>query len=266
MISIHADNIRVEFPIYDNYMRSLRHQFGLGRIANNLNKMLYKVHSVGGNISISGAGQTTITALNGISFDIAEGDRVGILGHNGSGKTTLLRTIAGIYEPVAGRFSTNGRVTPLFDIQFGMDSDATGIENIFLRGRMLDLSDAQIQEAIDDIIEFTELGDYLNIPIRTYSTGMMVRLAFAVSTAIKPEILVLDEMIGAGDEAFITRAQERLHRFFEQTGILVIASHSLPMLRQWCNKGILLQHGNLLGFGPIDEIISRYEAGEGTVG
>lgn len=266
MLSICANQIRVEFPIYDTYMRSLRHQFGLGRIANNLNKMLYKSHSVGGNISISNSGRTTITALNGISFEINEGDRVGILGHNGSGKTTLLRTMAGIYEPVIGRLTVMGRVTPFFDIQFGMDTDATGLENISLRGRMLDLTDAQINEAIEDIAEFTELGDYLHMPIRTYSTGMMVRLAFGVSTAIRPEILVLDEMIGAGDEAFFTRAEERLHRFIDNTRILVLASHSLTMLRQWCNKGMLLQHGNLLAFGPINEVISRYESGEGTVG
>jgi ABC-type polysaccharide/polyol phosphate transport system ATPase subunit len=266
MLSICANDIRVEFPIYNAYARSLRHQFGLGRIANNLNKVLYKKHSVGGNISVESSGRTTITALNGISFEINKGDRVGILGHNGSGKTTLLRTIAGIYEPVSGDLAVEGRITPFFDIGFGMDTDSTGLENISLRGHMLDLNDAQISEITEDIAEFTELGDYLHMPIRTYSTGMMVRLAFGVSTAIRPEILILDEMIGAGDEAFFARAQERLHNFIENTGILVIASHSLAMLHQWCNKGMLLQHGNLLAFGPIDEVIKRYESGEGTVG
>ena len=189
-----------------------------------------------------------------------------MLGHNGSGKTTLLRTIAGIYEPTGGTINIQGRVTPLFDIQFGMDTDATGIENIALRGRMLDISAEALDAAIDDIAEFTELGSYLHMPIRTYSTGMMVRLAFGVSTAIKPEILVLDEMIGAGDDAFFERAQQRLQKFIEDTGILVIASHSTGMLREWCNKGMLFQHGNLLGFGPIEEIIERYEGGEGKTG
>jgi ABC-type polysaccharide/polyol phosphate transport system ATPase subunit len=266
MLSISADNINVEFPIYDSYMRSLRHQFGLGKVARSLNKILYKAHSVGGNISTESSGRTKITALNGVSFEVKEGDRVGILGHNGSGKTTLLRTIAGIYEPTDGLLSVKGRITPLFDIQFGMESDATGFENIDLRGRMLDLSPEQIEEALEEVIEFTELGDYLHMPIRTYSTGMMVRLAFGVSTAIKPEILVLDEMIGAGDEAFFERAQARLSLFIENTGILIIASHSTAMLRQWCNKGMLLQHGNLLAYGPIEEVISRYENGEGTMG
>ena len=265
MFSISANQLRIEYPIYDSYKRSLRHQFGLGQIARNLDQALKRKHSVGGDITQEASGRTTITALNGISFDIQEGDRVGLLGHNGSGKTTLLRAIAGIYEPMDGEITIEGHVTPLFDIQFGMDTDATGIENIALRGRMLDMSSTQIEETIDEIAEFTELGNYLHMPIRTYSTGIMVRLAFGVSTAIKPEILVLDEMIGAGDDAFFERAQQRLKNFIEDTGILVIASHNMGMVRQWCNKGMLMQHGNILAFGPIEEIAKRYESGEGTV-
>jgi ABC-2 type transport system ATP-binding protein/lipopolysaccharide transport system ATP-binding protein len=194
-----------------------------------------------------------------VSFEIYEGDRIGLLGHNGSGKTTLLRTLAGIYEPVGGVLRTSGRVVPLFDLQLGMDLDATGVENIWMRSKLLGLTEQQIKDSLNDIAEFTELGEYLDMPIRTYSTGMMVRLAFAISTTITPEILILDEMIGAGDAAFFARADARLKDFLARTGILVIASHSMPMLRQWCNKGMLLERGKLVAYGPLEEVVARYE-------
>jgi ABC-2 type transport system ATP-binding protein/lipopolysaccharide transport system ATP-binding protein len=259
MLSIVARDLRVEFPIYDTYGRSLRHRLGLGRIANNINRTIYKKLAVGGTINIGSSGRTVITALNGINFEISEGERVAILGHNGSGKTTLLRTMAQVYEPIDGEIHVSGRVTPLFDMQLGMDEDATGIENVWLRGRMLDLSAKQIADSIDDVAEFTELGDYLYMPTRTYSAGMMVRLAFGISTVVTPEILVLDEMIGAGDEAFFRRARVRLDDFIAKTGILILASHSMDMLREWCTKGMLLEHGNIVAFGPINEVIARYE-------
>jgi ABC-2 type transport system ATP-binding protein len=259
VLSVVARNIRVEFPIYDTYARSLRHRLGLGRIANNINRSIYKNLAVGGTIGVGSAGRTVITALNDISLEIKDGDRVGVLGHNGSGKTTLLRTIAQVYEPISGEMIVRGRMTPLFDIQLGMDEDATGMENIWLRGRMLNLTAAEIAGSIEDVAEFTELGDYLYMPMRTYSTGMMVRLAFGISTAVQPEILVLDEMIGAGDDAFFQRAQARLKRFIAQSGILIVASHSMDMLRAWCTRGILLEHGDIVASGPIEEVIARYE-------
>jgi len=150
-------------------------------------------------------------------------------------------------------------VFPPFDLQLGMDQDAPGIENIWMRGKMLGLSGKEIGDALDDIAEFTELGDYLEMPTRTYSTGMMLRLAFAISTAITPEILVLDEMIAAGDAAFLARADARLKNFLTRTGILVFASHSMPMLRQWCSKGMLLKHGKLVAYGPLEEVAARYD-------
>jgi ABC-2 type transport system ATP-binding protein len=259
MLSIVGKDIYVEFPIYDLKTRSLKHTFGLGPLARGFNRLATRKMNVGGQIGTGHTGRIVIKALDGISFEIQEGDRVGLLGHNGSGKTTLLRTLAGIYEPVEGAIRTTGRVFPLFDLQLGMDVDATGLENIWMRGKMLGLSTKQIKDALDDITEFTELGDYLHMPIRTYSTGMALRLAFAISTAITPEILVLDEMIGAGDAAFLARADSRLKSFLARTGILVIASHSTPILRQWCNKGMLLEAGKLVAFGPIEEVIKRYE-------
>jgi ABC-type polysaccharide/polyol phosphate transport system ATPase subunit len=260
MLSIAAKDIHVEFPVYDHYARSLKHTLGLGRIAQGINRFTTRKLNVGGQIDKGETGRTVIKALDGVSFDIHEGDRVGLLGHNGSGKTTLLRTLAGIYEPVSGSIVTNGHVVPLFDLQLGMNHDATGLENIWMRGKMLGLSGRQIECSLHDIADFTGLGDYLYMPIRTYSQGMMVRLAFAISTAITPEILILDEMIGAGDAAFLTRANLRLKNFIAKTGILVVASHNSSMLREWCNVGILLERGKLVANGPIEEVLSRYEA------
>jgi ABC-type polysaccharide/polyol phosphate transport system ATPase subunit len=260
MVSIVGKELGIEFPIYDGYKRSLRHALGLGQLASGLNRLKSERLGVGGQIDKGESGKTVIKALDGLSFELHEGDRVGLLGHNGSGKTTLLRALAGIYEPITGTLVVEGRVTPLFDLQLGMDPDATGIENIWMRGRMLDFSHQQIDEHLEDIAEFTELGNYLYMPIRAYSMGMMVRLAFAISTAIAPDILILDEMIGAGDAAFISRAKERLRGFIDHAGILVVASHDLDMLRLWCNKGMLLEHGKLMAFGPLENVIARYEA------
>lgn len=257
MFSIAGKDIHVEFPIYDHRARSLKYTLGVGQIAKSIHRLTSK--KVGGQIGVGETGKVVIKALDGISFDIHEGDRVGLLGHNGSGKTTLLRTLAGIYEPASGEIRTNGRVFPLFDLQLGMDQDATGIENIWMRGKMLGLSTREISDSIDDIAEFTELGDFLEMPTRTYSMGMMLRLAFAISTAVTPEILVLDEMIGAGDAAFLARADARLKDFLSRTGILILASHSMPMLRQWCNKGMLLEHGKLVVYGPLEEVVARYD-------
>src|SRR5579862_8519275 len=181
MLSIIAKEIHVEFPIYDHRMRSLKYTFGLGQLAKGFNRFAPRNVNVGGQIGKGETGRIVIKALDGVSFEIHEGDRVGLLGHNGSGKTTLLRMLSGIYEPASGTVEANGRVVPLFDLQLGMDQDATGIENIWMRGKLLGLSTPQIEASLDDVAEFTELGDYLEMPTRTYSTGMMLRLAFAIS-------------------------------------------------------------------------------------
>ncbi len=258
MLSIAAENVHVEFPIYDHTMRSLKHTLGLGPLAKGINRLAARNLNVGGHIGTGETGRVVVKALDGLTFEIHEGDRIGLLGHNGSGKTTLLRTLAGIYEPVSGTMRIHGRAFPLFDLQLGMDMDATGIENIWMRSKLLGLETQQVKNALDDIAEFTELGEYLHMPIRTYSTGMMLRLAFAISTVITPEILILDEMIGAGDAAFIARADARLKKFLEKAGILVIASHAMSILRQWCNKGMLLEHGKLIAYGPLEDVIARY--------
>jgi ABC-type polysaccharide/polyol phosphate transport system ATPase subunit len=258
MLSVIADDVHVEFRVYDHYTRSLRHRLGFGHIAKSINRLATRNLNVGGQIGTGQTGGVVIKALDGVSFELNEGDRVGVLGHNGSGKTTLLRTLAGIYEPISGEIRSTARVVPLFDLQLGMDVDATGLENIWLRSKLLGLTARQINSSIDDIAEFTELGDFLYMPIRTYSMGMMLRLAFAISTATTPEILVLDEMIGAGDATFIARANDRVKKFLTRAGILVLASHNMPMLSKWCNKGILLEHGKLAAFGPLEEVVERY--------
>lgn len=260
MLSIIGKDIHVEFPIYDPRMRSLKYSLGIKHLAKGISRITTPHWAVGGQIGAGEAGRIVVKALDGVSFDICEGDRVGLLGHNGSGKTTLLRTLAGIYEPASGVIQATGRVFPLFDLQLGMDPDATGIENIWMRGKMLGLATEEIRDALDDIADFTELGDYLYMPIRAYSSGMALRLAFAISTAIVPEILILDEMIGAGDAAFLSRADARLKTFLSRTGILVIASHSMAILRQWCNKGLLLEQGKIVAHGPLEDVASVYQA------
>ena len=259
MLSIVAKDIHVEFPIYDVRSRSLKQTFGLGPIAKGFSRLAGRNLNVGGQIGTGERGRVVVKALDGLSFEIHEGDRIGLFGHNGSGKTTLLRTLAGIYEPASGDIKAVGRVVALFDLHVGMDFDATGIENIWMRGKLLGMTTQQIKDSIPDIDEFTGLGGYLEMPMRTYSAGMMLRLAFGISTALTPEILILDEVIGAGDAAFISRANDRLKGFLERAGILVLASHGIPTLRRWCNKGMLLERGKLVAFGPFDDIAARYE-------
>ncbi len=200
----------------------------------------------------------TIQALTDVSFSLKEGDRVALIGHNGAGKTTLLRVLAGIYYPVSGTIVASGRIAPLFDVSLGMSPDSTGWENIRIRALYLGMSDAELARKIDEIAEFTELGPFLDMPLRTYSLGMQTRLAFAVSTAIEPEILLLDEGIGAGDAAFIEKANKRLDQFVDRAGIMVLASHSEALIERLCNKGIVMEHGRVRFIGSKDEAIAFY--------
>lgn len=253
MCEIVARDVRVEFPIYDLRGRSLRHALVIDRLP----VSPFKFSSVGGHITRAGQ-NVIVTALDGISFTFSRGDRVGLLGPNGSGKTTLLRVIAGIFEPVSGELRTRGRITPLFSILDGADPDATGIECIRVRGLMLGLAERQIREIASDIAEFTELGGYLDMPIRTYSSGMQIRLAFAVATAIKPEILLMDEVIGVGDASFIERAEARLKTYIESSSIMVVATHSQDILRRWCNKAMILSKGRIVAMGDVDGTLAAY--------
>ena len=255
---IEADGISVEFPVFDNQHRSLRHTILFSRLERRLVKT--SQNSVGGEIERDTAGRAYVKAIEDVSFAAEEGDRIGLIGANGAGKTTLLRTIAGIYEPIRGTIQVSGRTMPLFNINDGIDMDATGREAIRTRGILMGLSTREIREAMDEIIEFTELGDYVEMPIRTYSAGMLVRLSFAVATAVRPEILLLDEIIGVGDAHFLEKAQARLSRFLSSAGILVISSHSMDIIKMWCNRAILMKKGRVVAMGGVDKTVAAYEA------
>jgi ABC-type polysaccharide/polyol phosphate transport system ATPase subunit len=216
-------------------------------------------HYTGGRIRRSERkDRVVVRALDNVSFRVEHGDRLGLLGHNGSGKSTLLKVMAGVYMPTAGSVAVEGSVTPLFNPGIGMDMDDTGYQNISNIGLFLGLTPAEIESKTDEIANFCELGDFLALPARTYSAGMIVRLSFAVATALRPEILLLDEGIGAGDARFAERAQHRLNRFYETLSIMVLATHGTGMIRQMCNKALLLEQGRMIAFGDVDMVIETY--------
>lgn len=245
MATVVIENASLSFPIYDIGSRSLK--------AMVLNR-------VGGRVTQNN-GRTDVEALNEISLQLHDGDRLAVVGHNGAGKTTLLKLIAGIYEPQIGRVRIQGTISSLTDVTMGMDLDATGTENIKMRGIFLGMTHAEMSAQLSAIEDFTELGPYLSLPIRTYSTGMLVRLGFAVSTACRPEILVMDEMIGAGDFSFAEKARLRIEEYISGARILVLASHNNAILREFCNRAILVESGRITKFGSVNEIIDAYEKG-----
>ena len=243
MVRIETRDASVEFPIFDAKSRSLKKAV-LGM--------------VGGNIA-SDQKVPIIQALRDISVTIEEGDRVALVGHNGAGKSTLLRLLSGIYEPVRGTAIVEGRVAPVFDLGVGMDPEISGYENIIIRGLFLGMTRKQMEARVDDIADFTELGDFLSMPLRTYSTGMRVRLALGVVTSIDPEILLLDEGIGAVDAAFLEKARDRLGELVSRAGLLVFASHSDEFLRQLCTSAIWMEHGQVKQQGPLREVLTAYK-------
>jgi len=199
-----------------------------------------------------------IKALDEVSFVLNGGDRVGLLGHNGAGKSTLLRLLAGIYEPVSGYVYTEGVVAPMLSLSQGIERDATGYENIIIRGVFLGMTSKEINEKQQEIAEFSELGEYLSMPVRIYSSGMLVRLAFAISSCIQPDILLLDEVFGAGDKAFKDKAREKMYELIAQAKIIVFATHSVGLMQQFCNKVIVMQAGKIIDYGSIDVVAEKH--------
>lgn len=199
-----------------------------------------------------------IPALQGVNVKIGDGERVAVIGSNGSGKSTLLRMIAGIYPLTTGKRIVEGQVNSLFDLTLGFEMEADGWKNIRYRGYLQGLPRAKIREKSAEIAAFSELGKFLNIPLRFYSAGMLVRLAFSVATAIEPEILLIDEVLGAGDLSFQQKAQQRLHNLVEKARILVVVSHDLNSLARLCKRALWLDKGRLLADGPVDEVIEAY--------
>ena len=200
-----------------------------------------------------------VRALDRLDLELNDGDRLGLIGHNGSGKTTLLRVISGVYPPSAGEASILGTISSFTDITLGMDPEATGWENILFRCAFMGLSFKEAERMSPAIAEFCELGDYLNLPTRTYSAGMFLRLAFAISTAIHPDILVMDEMIAAGDAQFIDKATRRLQSLVEESSILAIASHNMSMVQSICNKVIWMENGKVRKIGNPAVVIAAYK-------
>jgi lipopolysaccharide transport system ATP-binding protein len=214
--------------------------------------------ATGGVLTAQKGGHISIEALKNLNLEIVSGDRLGIIGHNGSGKSTLLRLLSGIYEPSSGEIERKGSISSLVDISLGINPESTGRENIFLRGKLMGLSRKEIDEKIDEIIEFSELGDYINLPVRIYSSGMLLRLAFSVSTSITADILIMDEWLSVGDGSFAERASKRLRELVDNSEILVVASHTRSLIEETCNKVVWLEHGVIKKVGSVSEILPEY--------
>jgi ABC-type polysaccharide/polyol phosphate transport system ATPase subunit len=242
--SLRLRDVSVEFPIYSGGSRSLK-------------KVLFN-RTTQGNLARDARDRITVQALSDVTLDIANGDRLAIIGANGAGKSTLLKVLAGIYTPTRGHMHASGRVSALLTPSIGLNPDATGRENVITRGMFMDVHPREMRARIDEIADFTELGYYMDMPVRTYSTGMMVRLCFAVATSVRPQILLMDEWIGAGDAAFFAKAQQRMQDFLSATSILTLASHSLPLLQEWCNRAVLLDHGRIAAMGSVEEVAAFY--------
>ena len=221
---------------------------------------------VAGRLVETGRGRVSVQAVEAVTLSLEDGDRLGIIGSNGSGKTSLLRLMAGIYSPTAGQVSVEGRVAAMFSIGLGMQGEASGLRNIYLSGLVSGATRKQIKAAIPEIVAFTELGDYINMPIRTYSQGMSMRLKFACATAFRPDIVLLDEWIGAGDADFQDKAQKRLSSLLEGAGIVVIASHNRQLIRRVSNKLLWLERGRVMAFGEPEAVLEKRAAAEKEAG
>ncbi len=201
-----------------------------------------------------------VQALTDLTFRLQTGDKLGLIGANGAGKSTLLRILAGIYRPQSGTVRATGRLAAIIDPSVALDPLATGYENILSRARLLDVPRSRHQRFIEQVREISELGDYLSMPVHTYSSGMLMRLNFAMSISIEPDILLLDEWLSVADQNFSEKAEAHMRTLVGKTGILVLASHNLELLRRVCNKGLLLRDGEIASFGTINEAIDAYNA------
>lgn len=244
MAQIDLRSIFVEFPVYGMSGRSLKKDFL--RLA------------TGGKIVRDKHEKMIVNALNDVTLSFKHGERIGLIGHNGSGKSTLLRLLARIYEPTSGDYRIDGHVSAMLDMVHGVESEFTGYENIYTRGILLGLAPKEIKQQMQSIADLTGLGDYLSMPVRTYSSGMKIRLAFAISTSINPDILLIDEVFGAGDAEFMQRARTRMVSLLNQSNIVVMATHSDELIREFCNKALLMDQGQVKYFGDVEEALAIY--------
>jgi lipopolysaccharide transport system ATP-binding protein len=243
MAHIRFDGVDLEYPIRENQSITLKEFILRGLFLRKLTQRPRSIH-----------------ALRNVSFEIGEGERVGIIGLNGAGKSTLLRTIGGIYPIRNGRRAVQGNICSLFDIAYGFDQDATGWQNIYHRSYLQGDTPRKVKSKLKEIEEFTELGDFLNLPIRCYSAGMVMRLGFAIATASCPEILLIDEVFATGDILFQKKAESRMRDFVDKANIVVMVGHDLEMLQEFCTSVIWLQRGEVRAIGPTRTIIHAYEA------
>jgi lipopolysaccharide transport system ATP-binding protein len=256
MAYIKFNNVSIDIPVFNANSRSLK------------NKII-RIVSIG-KLGNDTSGHIIVKALKNLNFELKKGDKLGIIGSNGAGKSTLLRAISGVYPPTKGKAIIQGNVSSLIDISLGIDPEATGRENIFLRGALLGIMKERMKEIIDEIIEFSDLNEFIDMPVRTYSTGMHLRLAFSVSTVIKPEVaiaralfferevLIMDEWLSVGDENFKNKADTRLANLVNSTDVLVIASHSSELIKKNCNRVIWLENGEIKMDGNPNKICSLY--------
>jgi lipopolysaccharide transport system ATP-binding protein len=242
--SIELRNVGVDFPVFNGSAWSIK------------NRVLSAV--TGGAIDRKYDGSVIVKGLQNINLSIKAGERVGLIGHNGAGKTTLLRVLSGIYAPTEGEAIIYGECVSLINISLGIDPEATGRENIKLRSAMIGFTPKETQERMEEIIDFSGLGEFIDMPFRTYSSGMQLRLAFAVSTSIRPQILVLDEWLSTGDEEFRHRAEKRMREVVDSTEILILASHSRRLLLENCNRVLWMEHGKVRMDGCVNQVTEAY--------
>ena len=244
MASVKLNDVSVDIPVFNAKSRSFK------------NKMVRT--AINPRINSHSSGCVLVRALQGINLNMAEGEKVGVLGGNGSGKSTLLRVLSGVYKPSSGGCKIDGKVGSLIDISLGIDPEASGRENVFIRGGLLGINRKSLENHIEDIKDFSGLEGFFDMPVRTYSSGMQLRLAFSVSTILEPEILLMDEWLSVGDDEFRKKTEYRLQGLLESTSILVIASHSMDLLKKVCNRVIWLESGMIKMDGSPDEVIHSY--------
>lgn len=244
MAHIKLSNVSIEIPVYNSQERSLK-------------KTVMGI-ATGGRIGATEDGRTIIRSLDNVSLTINANERIGLIGHNGAGKSTMLRVLSGVFTPSSGTAEIEGKVGSLIDISLGIDTEATGLENIYLRAALLGIPKEKVDSELNNIIEFSELGQFIQMPVRTYSSGMHLRLAFSVSTMIEPEILIMDEWLSVGDNNFQIKAEKRLSELVDRSNILILASHSPTLIQKCCTRVIWLEHGRIKEEGYPDQVCKHY--------
>lgn len=246
---IHIQNVSLFYPILNSERASVRGW---------MRAIAGGTHS-GGRFFKGDDGHKFVRALDNLSLEIPGGVRLGLLGSNGAGKSTLLKMLAGIFPPSAGQLEISGTVSSILDLGVGMDFDASGRDNIVLMGYLRGLTRRESEAHIEDVVEFAGIGDFIDMPVRTYSAGMIARLAFALATTVDPDILLLDEIVAAGDAAFVNKSRLRMENVMERASILVFASHASNLVRAYCNKGLVIDQGHLVFFGDVEEALAIHE-------